>query len=272
MQIKIYEEFPNKKNLSKLELIDFPFELIIAAPNLERFRELEKKVKIKNKNIKAVGYWPTLKLEEGYWISPWSKRKGLDRITEEIKKSVEKGESLYLKWDAEAPFFLRAKLYLTEFLNFWSNRNKIKQFISYCSKKNVRLITAERPNIFPEKISEFFGFAFDPKKYGNEKVKMIYTSQGRYLGAIGAFIFNKWYERVARKWAKRYGNKFVIGIGCTDTGILDRGILGKEPLISKEEFERDLRIAKENGVKKAVIFRLGGLDKDYIKIIKNYLL
>ena len=84
MEVKIYEEFPSEKNLSKLKLIDFPIELIIAAPSLKKFREYEKKVK-KDKNVKVVAYWPTLKREEGYWISPWAKREGLKRIINETK-------------------------------------------------------------------------------------------------------------------------------------------------------------------------------------------
>ena len=129
----------------------------------------------------------------------------------------------------------------------------------------MRIITAERPNIFPEWFNGIFGMSFNPNKYGNEKVKMIYTSLGKYGGKIGAWIFKKWFERVAKKWSKKYGDKFVIGIGCTTTGIL-----GDEPLITKEEFERDLKFAKENNVKKVAIFRLGGLDKDFVRILKKY--
>ncbi|MAG52562.1 MAG: hypothetical protein CMH62_01215 [Nanoarchaeota archaeon] len=264
MQVKIYEEFPTEKNLSKLKLIDFNIELIIAASNLSKFREYEKKVK-KNKNVKAVGYWPTLKKEEGYWISPWGKREGLIRILNEIKENVDKGEKLFLKWDAEAPWFMKKSLYITEFFKFFGNVRMIKKFFrDYKSK--IRIITAEKPNILPEWFNDLFGMGFHPEKYGNEKVKMMYTSLGKYAGSIGAWIFKKWYRRVVKKWGKRHSDKFVIGIGCTAIGIL-----GDEPLITKEEFERDLKFAKENGMKKVAIFRLGGLDKEFVDILKNYL-
>jgi hypothetical protein len=264
MQFKIYSEFPNEKNLSKLKLIDFKFELIIAAPSLKKFRELEKKVK-KYKNITAVGYWPTLKKEEGYWISPWGKREGLVRIINEIKEDVDKGNKLFLKWDAEAPWFMKKSLYTTEAFDFFGNVKIIKKFIRDY-KSRIRIITAEKPNILPEWFNEIFGMAFHPKKYGNEKVKMIYTSLGKYGGKLGSWVFKKWFERVAKKWSKRHKDNFVIGIGCTAIGIL-----GDEPLITKEEFKRDLEVAKKNGVKKVAIFRLGGLDKEFVEILKNYL-
>lgn len=265
MQYIIYSEFPNEKNLSKLKLIDFNFELIISSPNIKKFRQLEKKVKILNKKITDVGYWPTLKKEEGYWISPWSKRGGLLRIINEIKDDVDKGNKLFLKWDAEAPWFIKKSLYITESLNFFSNVKIIKNFIREYKDK-IRIITAEKPNVLPEWFNDFFGMGFHPKKYNNEKVKMIYTSLGKYSGKLGAWIFWKWYQRVIKKWGRRHSNNFVIGIGCTAIGIL-----GDEPLTTKEEFERDLKFAKENGIKKAAIFQLDGLDKEYINILKKYL-
>ena len=264
MQFKIYSEFPNEKNLSKLKLIDFKFELIIAASSLKKFREYEKKVK-KYKNITAVGYWPTLRKEEGYWISPWSKKEGLLRIINEIKEDLDKGNKLFLKWDAEAPWFMKKSLYLTEMFSFFGNVKLIKNFLNEYKGK-MRIITAEKPNLLPEWFNGIFGMAFHPSKYGNEKVKMMYTSLGKYAGKLGGWIFEKWYNHIAKKWSKRHGDKFVMGIGCNAIGIL-----GDEPLITKEEFNRDLRVAKKNGVKKVVIFRLGGLDKEFIQILKSYL-
>lgn len=265
MQYKIYSEFPTEKNLSKLKLIDFNFELIIAAPNIEKFRLLEKKVKKMNKKITAVGYWPTLRKEEGYWISPWGKREGLLRIINEIKEEVNKGNRLFLKWDAEAPWFMKKSLYVTEAFDFFGNVKIIKKFIKDYKNK-IRIITAEKPNILPEWFNELFGMAFHPKRYGNEKVKMIYTSLGKYGGSFGKWVFWNWYKRIVRKWGKRHKDNFVIGVGC-----LAIGILGDEPLLTNEEFERDLKYAKEHGIKKAAIFRLGGLDKERVRILKKYL-
>jgi hypothetical protein len=263
MQYKIYSEFPTEKNLAKLKLIDFPFELIIASPSLKKFRELEKK--IKTKNVTAIGYWPTLRKEEGYWISPWGKREGLVRIINEIKEDLDKGNKLFLKWDAEAPWFMKKSLYFTELFKFFGNVILIKKFFKDYGNK-MRIITAEKPNILPEWFNEIFAMAFHPKKHNNEKVKMIYTSLGKYVGSLGGWLFKKWFEHVAKKWGKRHSDKFVIGVGCTAIGIL-----GDEPLITKKEFERDLKFAKEHGVKKAAIFRLGGLDKEFVSILRKYL-
>ena len=92
---------------------------------------------------------------------------------------------------------------------FWMPAWVIKNFVEECSKNNkIKLITAEKPNIFPEFIVDFFGLGFNSKKYGNEKVKMIYTSLGKYGGNFGSWMFTKWFERVAKKLSKKYDDNF----------------------------------------------------------------
>ncbi len=55
------------------------------------------------------------------------------------------------------------------------------------------------------------------------------------------------------------------------SGTIAKGIIGTEPILSLEQFEQDLIIAKKAKLKEVIIFRLGGLNKDYIKVIKKYL-
>ncbi|GAI15541.1 unnamed protein product [marine sediment metagenome] len=62
-------------------------------------------------------------------------------------------------------------------------------------------------------------------------------------------------------------NKVAIGLGCIAVGISGRTPLFQNP----GELDRDLSILKGNKVKEAVIFRLGGLNKRYLRIIKKYL-
>lgn len=56
-----------------------------------------------------------------------------------------------------------------------------------------------------------------------------------------------------------------IGIGC-----IAKGIYGNEKILSPEELERDLKILQKSG-KEVVIFRLGGLNKEYVRIIEKVL-
>jgi len=64
----------------------------------------------------------------------------------------------------------------------------------------------------------------------------------------------------------KYNDRLIVGLGCLDTGIN-----GNESLLSVEQLERDLLLCKELGIKKVVLFRLSGLNKEYLKkeILKN---
>ena len=75
MIISFFEEFPDKNSLSKLKLINFNTKLYLAAKSYKEF----KKIKIKNKFVKELIYWPILEKNEGYWISPFSDNKALKR-------------------------------------------------------------------------------------------------------------------------------------------------------------------------------------------------
>jgi len=64
---------------------------------------------------------------------------------------------------------------------------------------------------------------------------------------------------------KNFGNRFIAGLGLTA-----EGIYGNERIISAELLERDLRIAKAEGVKEVIIYRLGGLNKEYMDVIQKF--
>ena len=53
-------------------------------------------------------------------------------------------------------------------------------------------------------------------------------------------------------------------------GTLAVGILGWEKPMSLELLKRDFDLAQKHKLKEVALFRLGGLNKDYIKLIKNY--
>ena len=53
-------------------------------------------------------------------------------------------------------------------------------------------------------------------------------------------------------------------------GTIAVGILGNEPILSPEKLEKDLEFVEKAGFKKVIIFRLGGLNKEYIKIIDKF--
>ena len=109
--------------------------------------------------------------------------------------------------------------------------------------------------------SNFLNFnclAFDPKVYSNIKIKMLYSS-------IHSWVTEDLFRLKVKHFKNKYGDKFYVGLG-----VLDVGINKNEKIINTNTLERDLRICKELGVKEVVIYRLGGLNKDYLNVIKKY--
>src|SRR3989338_10659715 len=172
---------------------------------------------------------------EGYWLSPFTERKALLRVMKETKNNS-------VLWDAELP--KEKHQILTRFFSFFKNKREIKD---YFKSKERAIYTAE---YFPHSIVlEFAGLSFNPNKFGNKMIKMVYSSMHDYS------------EYTVRKeieyGVKEYGNNFLVGLGTFSVCIK-----GNEPLIKPDILDRDLRIAKELGIKEVVIYRLGGLNKE----------
>lgn len=248
MQISFFEEFPTKSNLAKLKYVNWNTKLYVAAKSLEEFNKIKSTVK-NNKNVKEIIYWPVLKKEEGYWLSPFSSTDALKKVISDIS-----GNDAKVMWDAELPFrhpwlFLRLDNYLR-------NKPMIKRFFK---EKGKLISTSEYPvkNRIAEFILSFLGVSFSPKKHGNKKIIMYYTSMHKHIRRL--FLKN------IQKLHKRYGKKLLIGLG-----VIAVGILGNESLLSPEDLERDLREMQGVGVSEVIIFRLGGINKKYLKIINKF--
>ncbi|MEK6864239.1 MAG: hypothetical protein AABX27_03030 [Nanoarchaeota archaeon] len=245
MIVSFFEEYPTKENLAKLKLVSFPTKLYIAAESLDAFFKI--KEKIKSKWVKEVIYWPLLKKEEGYWMSPFADRKALKRIMQETV-------NVPLLWDAEIP--RKRILMLKNILFFHSNKKLIRNFLS-SHKKDV--YCAE---YFPERGLFYYflkalGLEFSAKEYGDYEVKMLYSSMHNYS--------KEFIKKEIEEGVEDSDGKFIPAFGT-----LRIGARGDEKKISLEILERDLGIAKDAGVKEAIIFRLGGLTKEYAKLLKSY--
>ncbi|MBT4539015.1 hypothetical protein HOI26_00135 [Candidatus Woesearchaeota archaeon] len=246
MRISFFEEFPTKKNLDKLKLIDWPTTVYVAAKSVKEYEKLIKPYKKKNITF---GYWPILEKKEGYWLSPFSSAKAVKKTIQDVKR----GKRLVM-WDAELPFrhpwlFLRLGYFI-------KNKVRIKKFFKRYGKK---IVTAEYPikGKFSQWILTFLSVSFSPKRYGNKKIVMYYTSMHKGY----SWLLLKQIKNLHRK----YGKDLHVGLGTIATGIL-----GDEPILKRENLERDLKTMKKIGISEVVIFRLGGLNKKYIKTLQNY--
>ena len=89
---------------------------------------------------------------------------------------------------------------------------------------------------------------------------MFYTSSFRSKGL--SFLVNK-IKRDLEKIKNK--EKCLIGLG-----FIAKGILTTKSILSPEDLEKDLKSVKNAGFDKVVIFRLGGLDKDYMRVLERF--
>ncbi len=242
MEIEFYEEFPNEKNLKKLKTIKFPTKIFIAAKSLEEFQRHEKMAKSYKKDLE-VAYWPIIK--NSYWISPFSNNKDLSELFEELNTIRN-----HLLIDLELPLRKRWKMYFKNFFSFRKNKKLIKHFLE---KNKRRITTAEYPFIFISKFMRIMGLNYN---IDYERSIMWYSS-----------MMKRRINSLVKKNLIKLNSKSNYSISL---GTIAIGILGNEPILSPENLEKDLEFIKKTGFKKVVIFRLEGINKDYLKILNKF--
>lgn len=235
MIVSFFEEFPTKENLNKVKLIDFPTKLYIAAESIEQLIKIKKQ--IKSKYVKEVIWWPILKKEEGYWFSPFSSKKAMERILKQINNQK---TMIDLEWPYKKIHIL------TKFYRILHNRKILKTIL-----KNTNTIPCE--NFMENSLMKFLKLNSSKQT----KIKMIYTS---YLKLPRIVIIKK-----VKNLAKKYSD-LKIGLGLIAHGV--EAI--KQKLLSPEQIYQDLELCKKYNIKEIILFRLSGLNKEYIKIIKNF--
>jgi hypothetical protein len=244
MQISFFEEFPTKKDLSKIKYVTFPTKLYIAARSLEEFNS----IKIPSDNVTEIIYWPLLKGREGYWFSAFASREGMQRIFNELK-----GTNTPVMIDGELPTTHNSLLYITQLFNFYDNRKMLRNFVK--KRKNIYIAEYFPSSKKAEKIMNFLGLSFRFKNV--YPIKMVYSSMHDFG--------EKRIRQTIRNVKERAGKKTRIGLGT-----LTHGILGFEPIISLKLLERDLKICQEEGIEEVILFRLGGMNKEYQKLLEKY--
>jgi len=243
MIISFFEEFPTEENLQKLSLINWPCKLYLAAGNLIEFNKLKKT--IKNKNIIEVIYWPILTKKEGYWISPFAKKQALQKTLNELEN-----ENISVMLDLELPTRHNPLLYLTQSINFLSNKRSINHFIQNHPNR-VYLAEYYPQKGWRSKLIKILGL-----HYSNENssiIKMLYGSMHQFD--------DKFLIKQLQLGKTNYPH-FIPAFGTIETGITQN-----EPILSPKQLSNHLRIARNNKINEVIIFRLGGLTKEYSRII-----
>ena len=245
MQISFFEEYPTKENLAKLKPISWKTKLYVAAYSLDEFNSTKKP-----KNVSEMVYWPILKKQEGYWISPFSRRSALLRIFNELHN-----KNVPVMIDAELPTTKNPFLYITQSINFFRNRKLIQNFIK--SRKNISVAEYYPKGKEQEKILARWGLHYNPTLYHNKIIKMVYHSLHSFNEN---FIKN---ELATGK--KDYSRKFIVAYG-----VLATGVAGNEKILSLEQLKTDMEIAESIGIKEVIIYRLGGINKKVVNMLKKF--
>ena len=255
MRINFFEEYPTDENLKKAKMIDFPSTIFLAADSLGQFNIYKSKLLSFNKNI-DVAYWPVL--PRSYWISPFSYTKDINKFVEEIKTNK---DPLIVLLDLGLPIYKNISLFIRNLFSFSRNKKIISQFLLEANKYNVSVVTAEYPPIylFMLKIYRGLGISFNTVKYGHRSCTMYYTSM------ISKRIIIKNVTNTLIYIRDNLNSNLELGLGT-----IARGIMGNEPILSPQGLSRDLSFVKDKNFKTVTIFRLGGLNDEYYKIIKNY--
>jgi hypothetical protein len=240
MQIDFYEEFPTQENLEKLRLIKYPIRLFVAAKSLEKFRGLEKKVKQIKRDVE-LSYWPII--NNSYWISPFSNIQDLKKLFRQLEKT-----DYPLLIDLELP--QNKRLIRKNLSRFFKNKKIIREFIE---ENKERITIVEFPASAISLPMKMLGLDYNVK---TQKSLMWYSS-----------INSRWINQHIKKSLERikYKEDYSISLGTIATGIL-----GNEQILSPENLEEDLEFVAQSGFNKIVIFRLAGLNEDYIKIIESF--
>jgi len=236
MIISFFEEFPTKENLDKIELITFPTRLYIATESIEELSKIKKQ--IKSKYIKEIIWWPILNEKEGYYFSVFSSKKAMKRILNQINNQK-------TMIDLEMPH--QRKQMISKFYRIFTNKSILNKIL-----KNKNTISCE--HFIENNLMKLIGLNYKKQN----KIKMIYTSHIKLPRTI--------IEKIIEKLAKKYSN-LKIGLGLISHGVENI----KLPVLAPQQLEEDLKLCKKHKIKEVIIFRLGGLNKKYVTIIKDIL-
>ncbi|MFH1623381.1 MAG: hypothetical protein ABIA12_02595 [Candidatus Aenigmatarchaeota archaeon] len=258
MRIDFFEEFPTKRNMAKVGLIDFRSTIYVAARSLAEFRGIERRLGKAHRNIE-LAYWPITK--GSYWISPFAHRHELEKLFDDLGGNRRKLKVLF---DLELPMMAKS-LFVRNARQFLSNKRLIESRMSDLSRSNTEILTAEYPAIGRRTLSlmRTLGVSASMKKFKHRKIFMCYSS-----------IYPKRFGRLVRGFISKEVPKnkmYHVAVGLIKEGILSvTGRVKRRRLLTPEGLDRDLSFLERAGVGSATIFRLGGLDTEYLDVIRKY--
>ncbi len=261
-RIIFWSEFPKEVDWKKVcKLIDFNTEIYIAVKDKKEF--LDYKKKIKSKHIK-LGVWPILSKKEGYWFSGFSDIKSIDKLRQF------KGMKVKIDLEPPIPRFNYSNMKILYWLirmYFKKAKNKeyLEAIIHWLAEKNTKILVNEF--LFPKFYLKKLGITVEKKKNMQLQLMLYSSPPGRFLRPILKF-YNK---LLIKKILKN--NKDL----CVSIGLIGPGVLKTEGYYKTiEEFQEDLQMVHELGLKNVAIYSIDTLMKRknpriWIEAIKKFI-
>lgn len=251
MRISFYEEFPTKENLEKLRLVRFETQVFLAAKSVMDYTRILKAAKCFS-GTASFGYWPVLDKKDGYWISPFSNRAAVVKVIADILSCK---SPLDIVWDSELPV-LSPFLFVKNLFCAQGTKSFIHDFCM--NPQNKRLFITENVFVGSSWVAKLLGVYLDGAKVPHSKTLMFYSSM---MPPGMRFLCLK---RIVKE-KRLIGDSLSVAVG-----VLSTGIHGREQIISPAALDRDLRGLRRIGIDHVFVFRLGGLNKQYVKVIEKY--
>lgn len=247
VQVGLYEEFPVPWRLNKLEQVDFPVKLALAAPTRAEFLPLRDGVLSTYLQVQEVYFWPLLSLEEGYYPGSWSNADAVERVAHEA-------EGLPVLWDAEIP---RGQLGLS--VGDWvRNTSFLSQWFGERQEPTAIWRSHAGMGLDPLFL-RLVGMHFDPLDYPEVSLHLDLYMRGE--GASSEVL-----TQILRCGVERYGSRFIPSLGVLNDGEGDPSIF-----IPLETFRRVLTLVRQSGVSEIWLFGVNGLNEEYLSVLRETL-
>ena len=257
MRVDFFEEYPSAENMVRARDISWASTIYLAAPSLEKYVDASTTLASINPLLESA-YWPTLK--HSYWISPFADTEDLFQLRRELRSY--NGPRLKVLLDLELPL-LKKILFIKNAPYFFGNKRILASILAM--HDSFDFATAEYPLLsqFSEKAKRWLGVAFDEHKH--MRIPMCYSSMIRqydkYIPGDALSLIKKKLQQLLADERSR----MMVGIGALATGALEN-----EAVITPEHLREDLTFVREGGFPGCVIFRLGGLQDAYLRVIKEF--
>lgn len=250
MDVSFFEEFADEEMIEIVSRLPYEVKIYLAEEEVTEFIVWRDEL-LSTGKVKEVVWWPLLEEEDGYWFSPWSDSKAMERVFDDV---IEHNLSSVML-DVEVP--KRRGDIMRRSEDFDLNQELIESFIVNASSKGIGVYVIEVTHLSPA-ILEEIGLVYD-LNLGQTPIRMHYSSF--LLSWLPEWIVDSWYTREIETVLERDG---ILGIG-----LIAPGIYGNEPTYDADRLEKELEMAREADIEEVVIFRLGGVDEEVRSVLEQ---